>query len=50
MSSDEEDAARSEAPKTKRKQKAKSSATEMIKLLREFKEDEQKTRQRSWVL
>jgi len=37
-----EDAARSVAPKTKRKQKSKSSASEMIEFLEEFKEDKQK--------
>ena len=41
-SSDEEEAARSEAPKKKRKRKSKSSASEMIEFLKEFKEDKQK--------
>ena len=40
---DEEDAARSEAPKKKkRKRKSKSSASEMIEFLKEFKDDKQK--------
>ena len=41
-SSDEDDAARSEATKKKRKRKSKSSASEMIEFLKEFKEDKQK--------
>ncbi|XP_067051789.1 uncharacterized protein [Acropora muricata] len=41
-SSDEKDAARSEAPKKKRKRKSKSSASEMIEFLKEFKDDKQK--------
>ena len=40
--SDEEDAARSEALKKKRKRKLKSSASEMIEFLNECKEDKQK--------
>ena len=41
-SSDEDDAARSEATKKKRKRKSKSLASEMIEFLKEFKEDKQK--------
>ena len=41
-SSDEDDAVRSEAIKKKKKRKSKSSASEMIKFLKEFKEDKQK--------
>ena len=41
-SSEEEDAARSEAPKKKRKQKSKSSASQMIEFPKEFKDDKQK--------
>ena len=41
-SSDEDDAARSDATKKKKKRKSKSSASEMIKFLKEFKEDKQK--------
>ena len=40
-SSDEEDAARSEASRKKRKRKSKSSASEMIEFLKEFKEEKQ---------
>ena len=38
----DEDVARSEAPKKKRKRKLKSSASEMIEFLKEFKDDKQK--------